>query len=34
VSEYLVERRRDSPPEGSLRFTFSYLLARDPSSAG
>ena len=34
VAEYLVERRRESPPEDALRFTFSYLLARDPSSAG
>ena len=33
VAAYLVERRRDSPPEGALEFAFSFLLAREPATA-
>lgn len=34
IAEYLVERRRESPPDGARRFAFSYLLARDPAPSG
>lgn len=33
VDEYLLERRRGSPPEGAGRFGFSFLLARELPAA-